>query len=183
MLPLDNRQFARAIAPRPSATAGQTVFTYSGVNPGIPSGNAPSILDRSYTITAEVEVPQGGGNGMIATVGGRWGGLGLYLLKGKPVFDYNMLILAQFQWVGQQPLTPASTRSCSTTLRRPRHRQGRHRRAEGGRQGRRHAARSRTRSRSCCRVTKPSTSGWTLAPESTTRTTRCRSRSTARSTS
>jgi arylsulfatase len=102
--PLDNSQFQRAIAPRPSATAGQTVFTYSGVMPGIPLSNAPSILNRSYTITAEVEVPQGGGDGMIATEGGRWGGFGLYVLNGKPVFDYNALMLAQFRWEGQQPL-------------------------------------------------------------------------------
>ena len=41
---------------------------------------------------------------MIVTEGGRWGGYGLYLLKGKPVFDYNFLMLAQFRWEGQQPL-------------------------------------------------------------------------------
>jgi arylsulfatase A-like enzyme len=104
VLPLDNSQFARAIAPRPSAVAGQTVFTYSGEMPGIPTGNAPNILNRSFTITAEVEVPQGGGDGMIVTTGGRWGGYGLYLLKGKPVFDYNGLMLAQFRWEGQQQL-------------------------------------------------------------------------------
>jgi hypothetical protein len=102
--PLDNSQFQRAIAPRPSATAGQTVFNYSGVLSGIPLGNAPSILNRSFTITAQVEVPQGGGDGMIVTEGGRWGGFGLYVLKGKPVFDYNGLMLAQFRWEGQQPL-------------------------------------------------------------------------------
>ena len=103
--PLDNSQFQRAIAPRPSPAAGETVFTYSGVMPGIPLSIAPSILNRSYTITAEVEVPQGGGDGMIATEGGRWGGFGLYILKGKPVFDYNGLMLAQFRWEGQQPLS------------------------------------------------------------------------------
>ena len=115
MLPLDNRSFARAVEPRPSATAGKTVFTYTGVNPGISTANAPNIIGRSYTITADVDVPQGGGNGMIATMGGRWGGWGLYLLNGKPVFNYNMLILAQYHWVGRMRSRPASTRSCSTT--------------------------------------------------------------------
>jgi arylsulfatase len=43
---------------------------------------------------------------MLATMGGRWGGWGLYLLKGKPVFNYNMLILAQYRWEGQDALTP-----------------------------------------------------------------------------
>jgi len=104
--PLDNSQFQRAIAPRPSPTAGQTVFTYSGEVPGIPLGVAPNILNRSYTITAEVEVPQRGGNGMIVTAGGFNGGYGLYLLNGKPVFNYNMLMLAQLRCEGPQPLTP-----------------------------------------------------------------------------
>jgi arylsulfatase A-like enzyme len=106
VLPLDNDTFARALAPRPSATAGKTVFTYTGVNAGINSSNAPNILGRSYTMTAEVDVPQGGGDGMLATMGGRWGGWGLYLLNGKPVFDYNMLILAQYRWEGPDALTP-----------------------------------------------------------------------------
>jgi arylsulfatase len=106
VLPLDNDTFARALAPRPSATAGKTVFTYKGVNPGINSSNAPNILGKSYTITAEIEVLQGGGNGMLATMGGRWGGWGLYLLNGKPVFNYNMLILAQYRWEGPEALTP-----------------------------------------------------------------------------
>ena len=106
VFPLANSSFARAILPRPSATAGQTTFTYAGLMPGIPGGNAPNILNKSYTITADVDVPAGGGDGMIVTEGGRWGGYGLYLLKGKPVFNYNALMLAQFRWEGQQPLAP-----------------------------------------------------------------------------
>jgi hypothetical protein len=85
VFPLDNQAFVRAIAPRPSTIAGKTDFTYTGVNIGIPTGNAPNILNRSFKITAEVEVPEGGGNGMIVTEGGRWAGYGLYLLKGRPV--------------------------------------------------------------------------------------------------
>jgi arylsulfatase A-like enzyme len=106
VLPLNNDTFARALAPRPSATAGRTVFTYTGVNPGINSSNAPNILGRSYSMTAEVDVPQGGGDGMIATMGGRWGGWGFYMLQGKPVFHYNMLILAQYHWEGPDVLAP-----------------------------------------------------------------------------
>ena len=82
------------------------MFTYTGVNPGIPVANAPNILGRNYKMTAEVDVPQGGGNGVIATLGGRWGGWGLYLLNGKPVFNYNMLILKQYRWEGADALTP-----------------------------------------------------------------------------
>ena len=98
--------FARAVEPRPSATAGKSVFTYTGVNAGIPMANAPNILGKSYTVTAEVDIPQGGGNGMLVTAGGRWGGWGLYIVDGKPIFDYNMLVLAHYRWVGEQALTP-----------------------------------------------------------------------------
>ena len=103
--PLSNAGFARAILPRPSAVAGETVFTYSGVMPGIPTGSSPSILNRSFKITAEVEAPEGGGNGMIVTEGGRFGGYGLYLLDGKPVFSYNLLMLLTPRWAGEQRLT------------------------------------------------------------------------------
>ena len=79
VLPLDNTAFSRLLTPRPSATAGQTVFTYTGENVGIPLGNAPSILDRDYTITAEVTIPEGRAEGMIVTLGGRFGGYALFL--------------------------------------------------------------------------------------------------------
>jgi arylsulfatase A-like enzyme len=104
VFPLDNSQFARAITPRPSAIAGMTEFTYFGEMPGIPSGSAPNILNKSYTITAEVEVPQGGGDGMIVTEGGRFGGYGFYVVKGKPVFTYNFLDLERFRWEGSDAL-------------------------------------------------------------------------------
>ncbi len=100
VLPLDNTGFSRLLTPRPSAVAGRTVFTYTGENTNIPVGNAPSILDRDYTITADVTIPQGGAEGMIVTLGGRFGGYGLYLLKGKPVFDYNLLDLTHYRWEG-----------------------------------------------------------------------------------
>jgi arylsulfatase A-like enzyme len=100
VLPLDNSGFSRLLTPRPSAVAGKTVFTYTGENTNIPVGNAPSILDRDYTITADVTVPEGGAEGMIVTLGGRFGGYGLYLLKGKPVFDYNLLDLKHYRWEG-----------------------------------------------------------------------------------
>src|SRR4029077_14788048 len=100
VFPLANDSFIRILAPKPSATAGQTVFTYTGVNAGLPPGNAPSTFGRSYSISADVEVPQGGGDGMIVTDGGRFGGYGLYLLGGKPVFDYNLLALEHFRWQG-----------------------------------------------------------------------------------
>jgi arylsulfatase A-like enzyme len=79
VFPLDNSGFVRLLAPKPSAVAGRTDFTYMGENAGIPVGNAPSILDRDYTITANITVPDGGAEGVIATMGGRFGGYALLL--------------------------------------------------------------------------------------------------------
>ena len=100
VLPLDNSILPRLLTPRPSAVAGKTEFTYQGENANIPVGNAPSIMNKDYTITAEITVPKGGAEGMIATMGGRFGGYGLYLLKGKPVFTYNLLDLERYRWEG-----------------------------------------------------------------------------------
>ncbi len=100
VLPLDNSVLPRLLTPRPSGTAGRTTFTYVGENVGIPVGNAPSLLNRDYTITAEINIPKAGAEGMIATMGGRFGGYGLYLLKGKPVFVYNLLNLKRYRWEG-----------------------------------------------------------------------------------
>jgi arylsulfatase A-like enzyme len=106
VLPLDNSILERILTPRPSATAGRTEFTYMSEVSGLPDGSAPNILTRSYSISAEVEVPAGGGEGMLNTLGGRFGGYGLYLLKGKPVFTYNLLGLERFRWEGKTALAP-----------------------------------------------------------------------------
>jgi arylsulfatase A-like enzyme len=106
VFPLDNSILERLLVPRPSATAGRTEFTYSGEMSGLPDGSAPNILGKSYSITAEVEIPQGGAEGMLNTLGGRFGGYGLYLVKGKPVFTYNLLAVEKFRWEGSDALTP-----------------------------------------------------------------------------
>jgi arylsulfatase A-like enzyme len=109
VLPLDNSTLARWNTPRPNLTAGRTVFTYSGELIGVPASGAPDILDKSYTITAEVDIPEGGAEGMIVTEGGRFGGYGLFLSKGefgfgrgKPVFLYNLLDLKRNTWEGPE---------------------------------------------------------------------------------
>jgi len=106
VLPLDNSILQRILAPRPSATAGRTEFTYTSEVSGVPDGNAPNLLSRSFSITADVEIPSRGAEGMLNTLGGRFGGYGLYLVKGKPVFTYNLLALEKFRWDGPQALTP-----------------------------------------------------------------------------
>ena len=106
VFPLDNEVLQRAAAPRPSPLAGKTVFTYSGEISGIPPGSAPNLLGKSYSISADVDIPQGGAEGMLNTNGGSFGGYGLYLVKGKPVFTYVQLTSERFRWEGPAALTP-----------------------------------------------------------------------------
>jgi arylsulfatase len=106
VLPLDNSVVARLISPKPSLSAGRTVFTYSREITGTPNGDVPIILNSSYNFKAEIEVPDGGGNGMLVTQGGRFGGYGFYLLKGKPVFLWNLVDLKRVRWEGPEALTP-----------------------------------------------------------------------------
>ena len=106
VLPLDNRSLSRFLEPKPRASGGRTVFTYVGELANTPLGGAPSFLNRSYTLTAEVEIPQSGAEGMMVTEGGRFGGIGLYLLKGRPVFVYNYIDLERFRWEGKEALPP-----------------------------------------------------------------------------
>ncbi|HYX53051.1 MAG TPA: arylsulfatase, partial [Candidatus Limnocylindrales bacterium] len=79
VLPLDNSSLTRWNAPKPNLTGGRTVFTYTSKLVGVPNSGAPSILNKSYTITAEVTVPEGGAEGVIVTDGGRFGGYALLL--------------------------------------------------------------------------------------------------------
>jgi arylsulfatase A-like enzyme len=106
VLPLDATVATRLVTPRPSLTAGRNVFTWTGEQTGTPNGDAPSILDASYNFKAEVEIPEGGAEGMIVTQGGRFGGYGFYLLKGKPVFLWNLVDLKRVRWEGPEALSP-----------------------------------------------------------------------------
>ncbi len=105
VFPLDNSILPRLLTPRPSATAGRTEFTYTGELSGLPDGSVPNILAKSYNISAEVDIPKGGGEGMLNTLGGRFGGYGLYLVKGIPVFTYNLLAVETFRWAGKEAVS------------------------------------------------------------------------------
>ncbi|MCC6823162.1 MAG: arylsulfatase, partial [Verrucomicrobia subdivision 3 bacterium] len=73
---------------------------------GLPQGDSPFLLNASYTITADITVPEGGAEGMILTSGGRFAGYGFYLLKGKPVFLWNLIDLKRIKWEGPDALAP-----------------------------------------------------------------------------
>ncbi len=106
VFPLDASVQSRIVAPRPNITAGRTEFVYTRPMVGLPQGDSPLLLNTSYTITAEIDVPESGAEGMILTSGGRFGGYGFYILEGKPVFVWNMVDLERIKWEGTEALTP-----------------------------------------------------------------------------
>ncbi|PQO37771.1 arylsulfatase [Bremerella cremea] len=106
VLPLNASVGARVAAERPSLTAGRDTLVYTRAMTGLPQGDAPFLLDTSYTISADITVPKQGAEGMIVTSGGRFAGYGFYLLKGKPVFLWNLLDLQRLKWEGPDALAP-----------------------------------------------------------------------------
>jgi arylsulfatase len=72
----------------------------------IPEGASPDIKNKSWSLTAEVEVPQGKADGILATQGGLFGGWALYLADGKPTFHYNLVNVQHYAVTASQPLAP-----------------------------------------------------------------------------
>jgi len=99
VLPLD-ATFAQRVDPaiRPSLTRGRTTFEYIAGMIRIPEGATPDLKNKSYSLTAEVEIPKGGASGVLATQGGRFGGWGLLVLEGKPVFVHALSNQAQHKY-------------------------------------------------------------------------------------
>jgi arylsulfatase len=99
VLPLDWRAGERLNAElmgRPSLAGDRKTFTYYPGQIGLPGEAAPRILNKSWTLTADLEVPEGGVEGMIVTHGGLEGGYGLYVRDSKPKFVYNYLSLERY---------------------------------------------------------------------------------------
>jgi arylsulfatase len=108
-LPLDDRTLERLNAPlvgRPDLMAGRTSLTvYEGMM-GMSENVFINTKNRSHSITAEVEIPEGGGNGVILAQAGRFGGWSLYLKDGKPMYVYNFLGLQSYKVAGDTALPP-----------------------------------------------------------------------------
>jgi arylsulfatase A-like enzyme len=107
VLPIDNTRTGRMDpAIRPSLTRGRKSFTFYEGMTRIPEGASPDIKNKSFSITALVEVPDGNASGMIITQGGLFGGYGLYLEKRKPIFHYNFVDVAHYRIDGNDALAP-----------------------------------------------------------------------------
>jgi arylsulfatase len=109
VLPMDDRVFERldaASVGRPDLMAGRTSMTLAEGMTGMMEAVFINVKNRSKTITAEVDVPAGGGRGTILAQGGRFGGWSLYIKDGVPAYDYNFLGLQHSSIVSNKPLAP-----------------------------------------------------------------------------
>jgi arylsulfatase len=107
VLPIDDRtleRFNAALVGRPDLMAGRTSLTvYEGMT-GMLENVFINTKNRSHSLTAEVEIPDGGAKGVILAQAGRFGGWTLYLKDGKPAYSYNFLGLQRFTIAASKPL-------------------------------------------------------------------------------
>jgi arylsulfatase len=107
VLPIDDRLMERvnaATAGRPDLMGERTTLTLSEGMTGMSENVFINIKNRSLSITAEVEIPEGGANGVILAQAGRFGGWSFYFKDGKPVYCYNFLGLQEYKVAAPQAL-------------------------------------------------------------------------------
>src|SRR5215211_6503625 len=106
VLPLDDRRFERFnadIAGRPQLVTGKSQLLYGGM--GRLSENSVLVIkNKSHAVTAQIEVPEGGADGVIIAQGGAYAGCSLYLHEGRPAYCYNFFGLQRFKVYGEQPV-------------------------------------------------------------------------------
>ncbi|MBP1684248.1 MAG: arylsulfatase [Deltaproteobacteria bacterium] len=93
-----------ATSNRPSYTRGRTSFTYYPGTVRITEGSAPTIVNRSHTITADVVIPESGAEGILVTEGGRFGGYAFYVRQGKLHYAYNFIDRERYVVASSQPV-------------------------------------------------------------------------------
>lgn len=113
VLPIDDRVFERLVAAnvgRPELLAGRNSLTLADGMTGMTENVFLSLKNKSNTVTAEVEVPEGSpAHGIIIAQGGRFGGWALYVKDGKPAYDYNFLGMQRFTIAADEVLKPGKS--------------------------------------------------------------------------
>jgi hypothetical protein len=108
VLPLDDRRFERFnpdLAGRPTLIRGSSQLLFGGMR-RLSENSVLPIKNKSHAVTAQFEVPEGGGDGVIVAQGGAFGGFSLYLTDGRPAYCYNLFGLRRFKIVGDAALLP-----------------------------------------------------------------------------
>jgi arylsulfatase len=109
VLPMDDRVFERMdpqAVGRPDLMTGRSSMVLAEGMTGMMEGVFVNVKNRSKTLTAEIEVPDNGGNGTLVAQGGRFGGWSLYVKDGVPAYEYNFLGLQRFSVASTEKLAP-----------------------------------------------------------------------------
>jgi arylsulfatase len=107
ILPLDWRgpeRMSAELTGKPSLAAGRKTFIHETPLAALPEAAAPDLKNKSFTITAEAEIPAGGADGMIFTQGGFTGGWGVYIQQGKLVGEHSHVALERYRVESSGPL-------------------------------------------------------------------------------
>lgn len=109
VLPLDDRSIERlnaSLAGRPDLMGERKSLTvYEGMT-GLAENAFINVKNRSHTVTAEINVPKGGVEGVILCQGGRFGGWSLYAKGGQVAYCYNFVGLQRYTITADKPLPP-----------------------------------------------------------------------------
>jgi len=106
VLPLDDRRIERFnpdLAGRPTLIQGDSQLMFGGMK-RLSENSVLALKNRSHSVTAQLEVPDGGAEGVIIAQGGAFGGWSLYAKEGRPVYCYNLAALAQVKVEGSAPI-------------------------------------------------------------------------------
>ena len=106
VLPLDDRRFERFnpdLAGRPQLVQGNSQLLFGGMG-RLSENSVVALKNKSHAVTAQIEVPEAGANGVIVAQGGAFGGFSLYATDGKPAYCYNLFGLQRFKVYGSDPI-------------------------------------------------------------------------------
>lgn len=110
VLPLDDRTADRVnadIAGRPTLIHGNTQLLFAGMG-RLSENSVVNIKNKSFSVTAELDIPENGANGVIIAQGGRFGGWSVYLRDGRAKFVYNVLGIQEFATEADRPMPPGT---------------------------------------------------------------------------
>jgi arylsulfatase A-like enzyme len=107
VLPLDDRQAERVnpdIAGRPTLVKGNSQLFFAGMG-RLSENSVVNIKNKSFSITAEIEVKDQPANGVIIAQGGKFGGWSVYAKEGKLKFTYNVLGIHEYPTEATEPIS------------------------------------------------------------------------------
>jgi arylsulfatase len=110
VLPLDDRMAERAnadLAGRPQLVKGNRQLLFGGMG-RLTEGSIVNYKNKSHAITAEIEVPKSGAEGVVVAVGGNIGGWSLYVKKGRPIYTYNFYGVHHYTTLGTAEIPPGT---------------------------------------------------------------------------